>query len=152
MDHFRTAVSYELRAAAAGGDEAQVRELLSQGVDVNGADPKANGCTALHSAIFSGHVSIVKRLLEHGASVHAETLTGQTMLAVALINHDSKVTKHDHSKVITHDASKGPGEEAADRASKQVSALIFSNLSTINNFMERADPNTVSYIHEYLHL
>eukprot|EP00240_Pyramimonas_obovata_P012863 CAMPEP_0118939506 /NCGR_PEP_ID=MMETSP1169-20130426/29109_1 /TAXON_ID=36882 /ORGANISM="Pyramimonas obovata, Strain CCMP722" /LENGTH=252 /DNA_ID=CAMNT_0006883797 /DNA_START=735 /DNA_END=1490 /DNA_ORIENTATION=- len=98
-----TAETYELRVAAAAGNIDEVRELLAQKVDVNGADPNANGCTALHSAIFGHHVEIVKLLLEHGADVHAETITGQTTLAVALIKRESKGSSASLDSVEGHE-------------------------------------------------
>ena len=97
--------TYELRVAAAAGDIDQVRALLEQQVDVNGADPNANGCTALHSAIFGHHIQIVKLLLEHGADVQAETITGQTTLAIALIKRDSKGSSASLDSVASHEQS-----------------------------------------------
>ncbi|MGC4071052.1 MAG: ankyrin repeat domain-containing protein [Nibricoccus sp.] len=54
-----------LWAAAYQGDEAGVRRLLAEGLDVNVWD--RHGRSALTFAIKGGHLSIVRRLLEAGA-------------------------------------------------------------------------------------
>ncbi|OXA64696.1 Ankyrin-2 [Folsomia candida] len=48
------------------GDEEAVIRILSQGINVDQED-FAGGCTALHLASASGHINIVKILLQHGA-------------------------------------------------------------------------------------
>ena len=62
----------ELVRAVAEGDSAEVRQLVEQGADLNGADP--NGITPLQVATSCGNVGMVNLLLEMGAD--PETASG----------------------------------------------------------------------------
>ena len=65
------------------GNQDAVRELLEEGVDVNGADDQ--GYAALHFAVARGHVDITKLLLLSGADVNQAGGEGQTALHPAVL-------------------------------------------------------------------
>lgn len=72
-----------LWAAAREGDAARVATLLEQGADPEAAN--RYGVTALALAAQHGHVHVVRRLIEAGASVDAaDTFYGMTPLTKAL--------------------------------------------------------------------
>ncbi|MFP4054851.1 MAG: ankyrin repeat domain-containing protein [Phycisphaerae bacterium] len=62
----------ELVRAVAGGDANEVRRLVEQGADLNGADP--NGITPLQVATSCGNVEMVNLLLQMGTN--PETASG----------------------------------------------------------------------------
>lgn len=66
--------------ASSDGDMARVKELLSEGVDVNAQDEA--GYSALHGAVSYSHLVLVKYLLDHGADVHIRDEDGDTPLLV----------------------------------------------------------------------
>ena len=68
--------------AAGEGDMGTVRELLAEGVYVNGKTGIFD-YTALYSASYYGHANIAEVLLENGADVNAETGNGWTALRIA---------------------------------------------------------------------
>jgi len=68
----------QLRQAAYEGNEAMVRELLDQGVNVNAVD--IEGHTALIFAAFNGHSKILQELLKNGARVDQRDAMGRTAL------------------------------------------------------------------------
>ena len=59
-----------LHTAAAGGDIIAVGALLDQGMDVSGVD--AHGLTAIHNAVWNGHLETVRVLIEWGADLNAK--------------------------------------------------------------------------------
>ncbi|GKU10651.1 unnamed protein product [Fusarium langsethiae] len=79
-----------LMLAAMNGHKGVV-DLISgrSDIDINVWD--ANGTTALCWAVRSRDISIVARLLEKGGDLEMENSSGQTMLAVAAENGDSKM-------------------------------------------------------------
>src|SRR5438552_16189583 len=84
--------SEELRKAVRGGDIAHARELLEQGVAVNGANTL--GATPLHDAVWSGDAGMVALLLSFNADVnarHAEA--GSTPLHYAIIANRVKIAE-----------------------------------------------------------
>ncbi len=70
-----------LQEAALNGDTGLVRDLISQGVDVNAVD--GEGRTALMYASFNGHIEIVQDLLDEGAGVGMRDGAGRTALLYA---------------------------------------------------------------------
>eukprot|EP00731_Ephydatia_muelleri_P027331 Em0019g204a len=80
-----------LCAAAASGDLDTLKELYSQGGDLNQRDYGWN--TPLHSACTEGNLQVVQFLLEHGASVHARDKFGHTPLHHALVHRHNDVIK-----------------------------------------------------------
>ena len=60
--------------AAMRGDDDEVRALLRQGADVNGAQP--DGMTALHWAAMNGNAGLAEVLVFAGANVQAATRIG----------------------------------------------------------------------------
>ena len=67
--------------AAGAGYEDLLTFLLSQGADVNGADP--HNLTPLHHAVLMRQIGAVRRLLDHGANIAAQTKLGYTPLHYA---------------------------------------------------------------------
>lgn len=83
--------------AAAGGDEAAVRSLLSAGDDEEGKlHPDqcvtADNMTALHHASAAGHSGVVKALIEAGASVGCMSRSGDTPLHYSAYGGHKDVT------------------------------------------------------------
>jgi len=71
-----------------------VKELLDQpNIDVDYRDPKAGAETALHSACESGHLDIVKLLLDHGATIDIRDDEDLTPFHFAAYEKDVDVVK-----------------------------------------------------------
>ena len=73
--------------AASSGDATRVRELLGNGHHANEALPIV-GTRPLIVASGSGHVETVAALLEAGADIDAQDMTGWTALHAAAFNGD----------------------------------------------------------------
>lgn len=67
-----------LEAAALEGHEGVVQILLAAGAHVAAAD--ANGWNSLHNAVYSGHLEVVRMLLDHRADANALTSDHRTPL------------------------------------------------------------------------
>lgn len=78
------AADLRLLDAAKAQDEAAVRALLKQGVDVNAQE--GDGSTALHFAAYSDNVSLADLLIRAGARVDAANDLGATPLHLACNN------------------------------------------------------------------
>lgn len=73
----------ELRQAVSTGEAAEVEKVLARGTwDLNALD--VEGHTALHKAIFSGYLDVVKVLLAHGADPNVRAGDGLPALSIAL--------------------------------------------------------------------
>jgi len=59
----------QLLAGAEQGNPEQVKKALAEGADITWTDKSG---TALHRAVWNGHIPVVRLLLEHGAAVDAE--------------------------------------------------------------------------------
>jgi ankyrin repeat protein/beta-lactamase regulating signal transducer with metallopeptidase domain len=82
--------SKSLHQAAADGDLAQVKELLSSGLDVNAKDNV--GETPLHRSARAGHKDVVELLLGKGAKVDAGDASSLTPLYYASLHgHEDTV-------------------------------------------------------------
>lgn len=85
-----------LHLAAAAGDAACVRAILSEGAPVDARSFHADGCvgaTALHCAAVSGTPEVVRLLLEAGADPQARDEAGYTPLLVAAERGHVEVAK-----------------------------------------------------------
>lgn len=67
-----------LTDAAEAGNERDVTRLLDSGADVNARGDE--GDSALHTAVWEGHIAIVRLLLTRGANVNAKNKKGETPL------------------------------------------------------------------------
>ena len=72
----------ELAVAAWQGEEARVKGLLQQGVDINATGP--DGLTPLARAAWRGHPGIVELLVRQGADVSIQDKRGRNVLMWAL--------------------------------------------------------------------
>jgi ankyrin repeat protein len=102
--------------AARNGDVRQVREYISSGVDVDGADAEVilkaedgyeirnRGATALILAANSGHFDVAEALACAGANVNAETDAGETALHRATDRGDEKLVR----ALLIHGADTSP--------------------------------------------
>ena len=67
-----------LLVAAGKGDLAKVKELVTQGADVNGQSLASS--TPLIEATYNGRIEVVKYLLENGANPNVMKKDGATAL------------------------------------------------------------------------
>ena len=77
----RRATINDLLKAAGGDDISQVKDLLDEGLDVNGKNN--NGWSALMIAASQGNMEMLKLLIEKGAAVDEKNTQGQTPLIFA---------------------------------------------------------------------
>lgn len=91
---------YSLVEASALGNLERVRRLVgSKNVSPNIIDPL--GRSPLRAAIESGHIAVVKYLLDHGANVNDIDLEGNSALLLSV--------RHQRVEVFTHLLEKGAG-------------------------------------------
>jgi hypothetical protein len=77
----RAATISDLLKAAGRNDISQVKNLLDEGLDVNGKNK--NGWSALMIAASQGNIEMLKLLIEKGAAVDEKNAQGQTPLIFA---------------------------------------------------------------------
>jgi ankyrin repeat protein len=92
-------VSFEnssaLCRAAMAGQIQVVQELLHQpGIDIDFCNPKFDGNTALHHACKSGHLEVVKLLVEYGATINVTDNKGMTPFLKAASSDSLTVLKY----------------------------------------------------------
>ncbi|MBN2269645.1 MAG: ankyrin repeat domain-containing protein [Sedimentisphaerales bacterium] len=85
-----------LNYACHHGKEEAARFLLDCGMDVNGAKQRTRLPYPLFSAIFMGHLSIVKLLLERGADASLKNDRGNTAFSLAHGNKKILSLLNDH--------------------------------------------------------
>ena len=81
-----------LLQAAKDGNINKVKELLSEGANVNAKD--SNGKTALMYAAEKGYLDIVKLLVNGGANIHAKDSKGKTAIMYALDNKHKDIAAY----------------------------------------------------------
>lgn len=87
---FGSALAGSLHDAAKTGDVDQVKQLITEGANVNAAD--TTGITPLHSAAVGDHIAVAELLIAKGADVNAKTDNGVTPLHLATFwGHDDMV-------------------------------------------------------------
>ena len=91
-----------LHEAAAQGDLHEVHGILETN-DVNIHKRDRNGWQAIHEAVRSGHIDIVKSLADKGADLGAKTNNGGTVLWWA-----KKSLPQDHEVVKFLEANSAP--------------------------------------------
>jgi ankyrin repeat protein len=73
----------QLADAADKGDIVKLRQLITEGVDVNGKESSSFGETALMRAARRGNIAVIDELMTHGARVDEKATNGQTALMQA---------------------------------------------------------------------
>jgi len=131
-----------LMDAAANGDTAAVKLLLSKGADVNAASPPESGppvkngrialgrFTALILAVADGNPETIKVLLDAGANVNAKDVRGMTplMLAIASDRHNPEIIRMLLEKGADTAVKTTAGESALDWAEKMSVPAIYASL------------------------
>lgn len=90
-DNQTNGIADQLVRAGAQGHLETVQHLL-EGVSRNMVDMRSGGKTALQVAAHQGHASIVKLLLDSGASVNAKDNDGDTCLHYAAFGNQPEVS------------------------------------------------------------
>ena len=84
---------YELYNAVKAGKTEKVKELISNGADVNYVcQPEEYRNTPLHMAAYFAMNDIIALLIKNGANVNAYSLEGKTPLDYAIERHNRKET------------------------------------------------------------
>jgi hypothetical protein len=86
-----TNAHFPLIEASELGNEAYVKKLIANGVQVNAVDAKGN--TALLRAAYHGNTKVVESLVKAGANVNATDKYGRTALHYAAINNSPDIAK-----------------------------------------------------------
>src|ERR1051325_12099391 len=100
-------VAADLRQAVRSGDVASAQVILASGFNPNTRDNM--GATALHDAVWSGQVELVRLLLDHRADpniphveglstpLHYAAIKGNAAIAAMLLDHGADLRAADRS-------------------------------------------------------
>lgn len=122
-------------SATKEGDLAKLRSLIKNGLNINNKD--VNGNTPLHYAAVSGHINIVRLLLESGAIHNIENKQGKTPLQ---LTEDSTI-----KNLLESVAKLFTAVKATDRW--EVAELIAEEKSIVN----AKENNGTSLLHLAVH-
>ena len=101
------------------GHEDVVVLLLEKGAGAGVFDRDKHGMTSLHMTAHTGHLAIVRLLLEHGADVSARSNIGLTPLHHAVC--------HGHRSVVQHLLDKGADVSATTNTGMTPEDLLATN-------------------------
>ena len=110
-------LDFQLRGAAARGDDTVLRSLLVPEADLEARD--SNGFTALHMAAFNGHVSTASLLLAKGACLDAVNAHGRTPFDLAQAQRRSAMIR------LLNSARRSAAKAASARRRKQRGASAY---------------------------
>jgi ankyrin repeat protein len=145
-------LSRELIDAAADGDLKLVDELWSKGGDVNYQSqsevPKKSRMTAVHAAIWEGHLHVLEGLVDRDAKLDKVMDGGLTALHIAACQDYPEIVKFLLERGVDADAKDDLGETALFGVSEQMTRLLLdakANVGVRNN--ELATPlHKASYV------
>src|SRR5260370_871056 len=103
--------------AAEAGDNAEVRNLLREGADVNAKG--SYGSTALIGAAARGHTNTLRTLLEKGADVNAKDNNGRTALTEAAFEGHTDTVRALLEQGADVNVRDTDGDTALSKAEKQ---------------------------------
>ena len=106
----------EFIQAVYDNDAARVSAMLNEGVDVNASE--SEDFTALHYAVWLGHKSVVKALLEYNPAMEVRTVTGLTPLVLAASNSHEDIAIMLLEKGADPNFAEENGGRAIDRAAE----------------------------------
>jgi ankyrin repeat protein len=91
--HFKSKVhaDYPINHVALFGDFQKVKDLVKLGVDIDARGDL--GYTALHHAVYQGHLDIVEFLLDSGANAYLKTELGKTAFDLAMVTKRNDIHK-----------------------------------------------------------
>jgi len=116
------------------GDTMRVQHLISQGLDVNAAEP--DGTTALHWAAYSNHIEIATNLLSAGAVANVGNRYGVRPLSLAALTGRADVVD------ALLDAGANPNSTLMEGETALMTASRAGNLEAVESLLDAgADPN-----------
>ncbi|KAI0230268.1 hypothetical protein LSAT2_019349 [Lamellibrachia satsuma] len=136
-------------SAALNGDEKKVSEQLDKRVNPDVRD--SAGYTALHYAARNGHCGVCRLLLEAGASVDAQTRSGEvTPLHRASysghINIVSLLIQHGASVCHSDTDGKTPLHKACEQGHGKVAAILLTRDANVKLMTDKRDKLASDYV------
>lgn len=112
-----------LQWAAEKGHTSLAKLALSDGADIEKADPRSTGGTSLHLAVKSKHIDVIRLLIDHGAKVSANDSGRMTPLHYAVLHK-----QEDAAKVLLEAGA----EMVIVSASMDTPAMLAATLGSVN--------------------
>ncbi len=70
-----------------------LESIINAGADVNAPDPPDRGRTALHKAVYTANVGVVRKLVQAGADPKLADEDGRTAMHMAAMNYNEKIVQ-----------------------------------------------------------